>query len=64
MSARRFYQGKPITFAESLHYCGCPVCRVEIAQRQKDEPPHKPEFITYLREAYPATAHLLQDQPA
>ncbi len=56
---RKTYQGEPLTFRESLHLCGCPGCMEEIRQRVASEPPMKPDFVAYLRETYPATAHLL-----
>jgi hypothetical protein len=52
---RTFYDGKPMTFYESLHYCGCASCRAEIVQRSNTEPPHKPEFVAYLAATYPDT---------
>jgi len=64
VSARlRFYDGKPLSFAESLHYCGCPGCLSEIAERATVEPPIKPDFAAYLRATYPASAHLISDAP-
>lgn len=53
------FQGKPMTFHESLHWCGCAGCVAEIAERLKAEPPLKPDFIAHLRAEYPKTAHLL-----
>lgn len=53
------FQGKPMTFHESLHWCGCDGCAREIEERVKSEPPLKPDFVAHLRDEYPKTAHLL-----
>lgn len=52
------FQGKPMTFHESLHWCGCDGCAQEIEERVKSEPPLKPDFVAHLRAEYPKTAHL------
>lgn len=61
MSKRATFQGKPMTFHESLHLCGCDGCRAEIAERITSEPPLKSDFTAYLIEAYPVTASILQN---
>lgn len=57
---RGYFGGKPMTFHESLHWCGCASCRNEIAERLESEPPMKPDFVAYLIEQYPNTARILK----
>jgi hypothetical protein len=57
---KRTFQNKPMTFHESLHWCGCPSCQADIAYRAQTEPPQKPDFLAYLREEYPETAGLME----
>lgn len=53
------FNNRPMTFYESLHFCGCPSCRVEISERVKSEPALKPDFVAYLKATYPKTGDLL-----
>lgn len=52
------FRGRPMTFHESLHWCGCDSCRLEIQWRAQNEPPLKAEFKAYLAAQYPETAGL------
>ena len=53
------FNNRPMTFHESLHWCGCPSCQADIIQRVASEPPLKPDFAEYLKATYPNTAGLL-----
>lgn len=53
------FNGKHMSYYESLHWCGCDGCAQEIEERAKSKPPLKPDFVAYLRAEYPKTAHLL-----
>lgn len=61
MKQQTYYQGRPMTFHESLRFCGCDSCKEEAIQRSKTEPPLKPDFVQYLNETYPLTARWLVD---
>lgn len=57
---RSTFQGKAMTFHESLHYCGCESCREDLKVRAVEEPPHRPEFVSYIEATYPNTADLMR----
>lgn len=58
------FQGKPMTFHESLHWCGCGSCALDISELIKSEPPLKPDFVAHLRAEYPKTARLFDTMQA
>lgn len=63
MSKPNTFQAKPMSFHESLYWCGCASCVAEITERASSEPPLKPDFIAHLKAEYPKTAHLLEQRP-
>lgn len=53
------FNNRPMTFYESLHWCGCASCQADIKERVAIGPALKPDLVAYIKATYPKTGDLL-----
>jgi hypothetical protein len=63
MARKKYFRNEPMTYDESLYFCGCESCKNEIRSRDQENIPYQTGFLDYIADTYPETLAQVNNEP-